>query len=150
MYTFFKGTGMLKAISDSVEKLCDEILDVKLQHGKSFGKGFYGSSIGLFEDDKEAYYYLFLKKDTINEFAEAFLGIKCESEDELNDLTKEVSNLIVGSAKAYLDDKHPDKKFKLGTPEFLGKISYPFPIKLDDFSIYKLKNRTFVLGVKKP
>lgn len=139
---------MLAAINRSTEHLCTEILGMKLEHGKSFGKNFYGASIPLVCNKKESHYYLFLKKDTLNEFGESFLGIDSLEEDELNDLCKEVANLIVGRAKSLLDDANPKIEYKLGTPEYLGKVSYPFPIKLDEHTIYKLKNRTFVLGVK--
>lgn len=140
---------MLAAINNSTEFLCSEILGEKVQKGKSIGKNFYGASIPLICDKKESHYYLFLKKDTLKEFAKSFLGEETLCEDGLNDMCKEVANLIVGKAKALLQDANPKTKYQLGTPEYLGKVSPPFPIKLDDFTIYKLKNRTFVLGIKK-
>lgn len=139
---------MLKAIHDSVEHLCRDILGLKLESGKSYGKDFYGSSIPLICDGVEFHYYLFLKADTLNQFGKVFLADKSLDEDELSDLCKEVSNMIVGQAKANLSDMKPKHQYKLGTPEFLGKVSYPFPVKLDDFNIYKLKNRTFIIGIK--
>lgn len=139
---------MLKAIHDSVEYLCTDVLGLTLEEGKSYGKDFYGSSIPLIIDDKESHYYLFLKADTLNQFGKILLADKSLDEDELNDLCKEVSNMIVGRAKANLSDTNPSKTYRLGTPEYLGKVSYPYPIKLDKANIYKLKNRTFVVGIK--
>lgn len=140
---------MLDAINRSIIHLCNDILGVKLTSGKSLGKKFYGASIPLICDGKESHYYLFLKKDTLNEFAYGLLGEDDLHEDDLNDLCKEIANLTVGYAKAYLDDANPKHSYKLGTPEYLGKISPPFPVKFDDSAIFKLKNRTFLLGVKR-
>lgn len=140
---------MLVAINSSIEYLCREILGENVQKGKSIGKNFYGASIPLVCNKKESHYYLFLKQDTLKEFGKSFLGDEVLCEEGLNDMCKEVANLIVGRAKSILQDTNPKIKYKLGTPEYLGKVSPPFPIKLDDFTIYKLKNRTFVLGIKR-
>lgn len=139
---------MLKAIHDSIEHLCTDVLGLRLEEGKSYGKDFYGSSIPLILGNKESHYYLFLKADTLNSFGKVLLSDKSLDEDALSDLCKEVSNMIVGRAKANLSDMNPKNRYTLGTPEYLGKVSYPFPVKLDDFNIYKLKNRTFIIGIK--
>ncbi len=141
---------MLRAISNSTKYFCSDIMGLDLQKGKSLGKSFYGASLPLISDGKESHYYLYLKKDTLKEFASILLGVEELGEDDLSDLCKETINLIVGKAKAALDDENPNIKYKLGTPEYLGKVSPPFPVKLDDYAIYKLKNRTFILGIKTP
>lgn len=139
---------MLQAIHNATRHLCTDILGLELENGKSLGKNFYGSSIPLICNDKESHYYIFFKKDTLQAFGTILLLDKPLKEDDLSDLCKEVSNLIVGKAKSNLSDTHPKNRYKLGTPEYLGKVSPPFPVTLDDHQIYKLKNRTFLIGIK--
>ncbi len=141
---------MLSVISESIKHLCTEVMGLELKKGKSLGKDFYGASLPLMSNGSEVHYYLYLKKETLKEFGKFFLGIDELNEDDLSDFCKESINLIVGKAKATMADANPKIKYQLGTPEYLGKISPPFPVKLDDFLIYKLKNRTFVLGIKDP
>ncbi len=139
---------MLTAIDNSIVNLCDDLLEATITKGKNLGKNLHGASISLTCNDKESNYYLFLKKDTLKEFAYSLLGEDGFFEEEINDLCKEIANLIVGQAKTNLDDKYPKNSYKLGTPKYLGCVSSPLDIKFSDSVIYKLKNRTFLLGVK--
>lgn len=140
---------MLKAISDSMEYLCKDTLGLKLSAGKSMGKDFYGSSIPLICDKEESHYYIFFKKDTLQVFGRTLMLMDELHEDDFQDLCKEIINLVIGKAKVTLNEENPKQHYKLGTPEYLGKISPPFPVKLEDTKIYKIKNRTFAIGVKK-
>lgn len=139
---------MMSAIEYSTEHFCSDILGYELSFGKVLGDGFYGASIPLVEDKTEYHFYLYFKKSTLNYFAKVLLNNKNLQEDDLNDLCKEVANQIIGYAKNLLVDRQKHK-YQLGTPEFLGKVSYPFPVKLEDSIIFKLKNRTFLIGHRK-
>lgn len=137
---------MLPAIDKSVKHLCQDILNEELHHGKYIKNVFYGASIPLVVNGEELHYYMFLKKDTLQLFARKFLFVEdFIQEDELSDLTKEIINLIIGKAKANMEEES-HKSLKLGTPEYLGKVSYPFPVKLLSYEIYKLRNRNFIIG----
>ena len=136
----------INAINKATHNFCEETLSLPLSNGKYMGKNFYGSSIPLTCNDKELHFYLLFKANTLNEFGKILLFEDNLNEDDLNDLCKEVANIIIGSAKTILEQKYPDKNFLLGTPEFLGNISTPLPFELEEFLLYKLKNRTFVIG----
>ena len=137
---------LLEAVHQATHYFCTDTLGLTLQNGKSMGKHFYGASIPLTQNSKEEHFYLFFKADTLNEFGKILLFEDNLNEDDLDDLCKEVANQIIGHAKMTLETHHPDASFTLGTPEFLGHLSAPFPFKLEEFLLYKLKNRTFVIG----
>ncbi|MDD2385078.1 MAG: chemotaxis protein CheX [Sulfurospirillaceae bacterium] len=137
---------MKQAIMQAIENFCSTILYVPLENGKSIGKQFYGAAIALIENDIEHIWYLFFKKDTLNIIAQNLLCEDHLCEDDLDDLLKEISNQIIGSAKVILETTYPHCKYQLSVPEFMGNVPTPFPIKLQESLVYKIKNRTFVIG----
>lgn len=62
---------------------------------------------------------------------------------DVDDLTKEISNLIVGNAKVVASNK--GISFDISTPEFLGEYNN---IDYDDILKYKFKNRCFYIAFK--
>ncbi len=139
---------MKKAIEEATKYFCEEILDFDIKDAKTIGKDLYGASIPIYEDGKETNWYLFFKKDTLNEVAKVLLFEDNLNEDDLDDLLKEISNLIIGKAKVLLEEKNHSNTYEIDTPEFLGKISEPFPIKLKNKMVFKFKNRTFLIAQK--
>lgn len=137
---------MKKAVIQATENFCATILSLTLQNAKYKGKNFYGTAISLYENKIEHTWYLFFKRDTINEIAKNLLFEDNLCEDDLDDLLKEVSNQILGSAKVLLEEQNPHIHYQLSTPEFMGNVSDPFPIKLEECLLYKIKNRTFIIG----
>lgn len=137
---------MKKAVIQATENFCATILSLALQNAKHKGKNFYGTAISLYENKTEHTWYLFFKRDTLNEIAKNLLFEDNLCEDDLDDLLKEVSNQILGSAKVLLEEQNPHIHYQLSTPEFMGNVSDPFPIKLEECLLYKIKNRTFMIG----
>ncbi len=137
---------MLEIIKKYTNKFFNEILDFDIQEAKSFGKEYYGAAIFLTYDKTEVQWYLLFKKSTLNEIAKVLLFEDNLKDSDLDDLLKEVSNLIIGSAKVELQEKF--KGLKLSTPEFLGEIKDPKNLKMEEFLLYKFKNRTFIIGKK--
>lgn len=137
---------MKQAIIKATENFCSTILCESLQNGKAKGKNFYGAAISLYENEKEHIWYLFFKRNTLNEIAKSLLFEDNLCEDDLDDLLKEISNQIVGSAKVILEEQNPHYKYQLSIPEFMGNVSAPFPITFTESMLYKVKNRTFVIG----
>lgn len=137
---------MKHAIVKATENFCSTILDAPLSHGKSKGKQFYGAAISLYENNDEHIWYLFFKRPTLDAIAQNLLLEDNLQEDDLNDLLKEVSNQIIGSAKVMLEEENPRASYKLSVPEFMGSVCAPFPMKMQEQMIYKIKNRTFVIG----
>ena len=141
---------VMKAVSESVIHLCD-IMGAKLESGKNLGKGVYGSSIPVQvkgDDGKmtEYQFYLYFKKGILKSFAEQLLQSSF-TEYDLDDISRELANQIIGYAKNILSDAN-GANIKLGTPEFLGAVER-FPIKFTQKEIYKINNRILQIGYKK-
>jgi len=139
---------MITAVDNALKSFCTDIIGTKIERAKYFGKDFYGAAIGLCEDNKESQWYLLFKKNTLNEFSKALLFEDNLNEDDLDDLVKEVANMIIGSAKVILEKKNQTKTYILCTPDFLGHVPKVELLKLEEFLLYKIKNRTFVIGRK--
>jgi len=137
---------MIEIIEDSLKIFCEELLGLKIKKAKSLGKDFYATSISIYENNEEINWYFFLKRNTLNDIAKVLLFEDNLNEDDIFDLLKEVSNQVIGLAKVKLEESYTNKTYKLGTPEFLGKISAPFPIKLEENLLYKINNRTFLIA----
>jgi len=137
---------MITAIDSATKSFCADIIELEAQQAKCFGKNFYGAAIALYEDDIETQWYLLFKKNTLNEFSKALLFEDNLNEDDLDDLVKEVANMIIGSAKVILENKNSNSTYKISTPDFLGHVPKVELLKLEEFLLYKIKNRTFVVG----
>lgn len=136
---------VMKAVRAGAQNLC-KILGFKLEDGARLGKNVYGAGIPLYIDKTEYHFYLYFKKDLLKYFAEKYFQSNF-SESDLDDISRELANQIIGFAKNKLAEKS-SSKFKLGTPESLGKVE-AFPIKFEESHIFKANNRTFKIGYKK-
>ena len=137
---------MKEAVNDAVRIFCEEILGFELKKAKSLGDNFYCASIPIYVDNYEQNWFLFLKKPTLKKIAQVLLMEDDLKEEEFDDLLKEVSNQIIGMAKVKLEERNQNRAYNLGTPEFLGNISSPIPLKLENLLLYKIKNRTFLVA----
>jgi len=85
--------------------------------------------------------YAVIPKSKLDYIAEFWFG---DSDDyDVEDLTKEIINLIVGNAKVIA--KNRDITFNISTPEFLGKYD---KIEYDDLIKFKFRNSCFYLLFK--
>lgn len=139
---------MMNAINEATHNFFTNIIGIDAVPAKSVGKDFYGAAVALQEDQKETQFYLLFKRNTLHEFSKALLFEDNLNEDDLNDLIKEVANLIIGSAKVILEKNNPNIHYKIATPDFLGHIPTPKLLKLEDYLLYKVKNTTFLIGKK--
>jgi hypothetical protein len=137
---------MKHAVQQATENFCSTILETSPKNGKSPGKSFYGAAVSLYENNDEHIWYLLFKRPTLNRIAKNLLLEENLHEDDLNDLLKEVSNQIIGSAKVILEEKNPHHSYTLSVPEFMGNIQTPFPFKLKEHFVYKINHRTFIIG----
>lgn len=137
---------MLSAINEATTDFCTEIIGVEIHGAKSVGKDLYGAAIAMYENDVESQWYLLFKKHTLNEFSKALLFEDNLNEDDLDDLVKEVANMIIGSAKVILETKNKEINYGISTPDFLGHVPNHKLLKLEDFLLYKVKNRSFIIG----
>lgn len=140
---------IIKAINESILHMCD-IMGAKLEKGQSLEKGVYGSSIPLYIEEngimREYQFYLYFKKELLKATAEQLLQSNFTQSD-LDDISRELANQIIGYAKMILSDAN-DMQTKLGTPEFLGVVE-SFPIQFDEKEIYKINNEILQVGYKK-
>lgn len=137
---------MIDAIGQATTEFCTDIVDLEIKDAKSIGKNLYGAAIALYENETEYQWYLLFQKHTLNEFSKALLFEDSLNEDELDDLVKEIANMIIGSAKVILEKTNNQNSYKLSTPDFLGHVPNYRLLKLEEFLLYKLKNRSFIIG----
>lgn len=139
---------MLDSIDKSTNNFCKNITALELVPAKNISKNLYGSAIAIFENSVEYQCYLLFHKHTLNEFAKALLFEDNLQEEDLDDLCKEVANLIVGSAKMLLEEQNPACSYRIATPVFLGHVPNMKLLTLEEFLLYKIKNRSFAIGIK--
>jgi len=137
---------MINAIEQATTDFCTGIIGLELNTAKHVGKDLYGAAIAMYENDIESQWYLLFKKHTLNEFSKVLLFEENLNEDDLDDLIKEVSNMIIGSAKVILETNNKKNSYKISTPDFLGHVPDYKLLKLEEFLLYKLKNRSFIIG----
>ena len=137
---------MKKAVLDATKYFCSTILADSLEEGTITGQSYYGAAISLYENESEHIWYLLFKREILDEIAQNLLGEEHLNEDDLDDLLKEISNQIIGSAKVILQEKNPSKHYQLSVPEFMGQLCEPFPFSLQEMYCYQIKQQTFIIG----
>lgn len=140
---------IMQAINESMLHICD-VMDAQLKESNEQIEGkIYGSSIPVYknQDDKkeEIQFFLYFKKEVLKDAADTLLQSNY-TEDDLDDLSRELANQIVGYAKNLLNDSGVGH-FSLGTPEFLGVVEH-FHIKFEEFKIYYINNNILKIGYK--
>lgn len=137
---------MIEAIEQATNNFFNEIIGIEINPSKSIGKNLYGVAMSMYENGEETLWYLLFQKHTLNEFSKALLFEDSLNEDELDDLVKEVANMIIGSAKVILETANIQNSYNISTPDFLGHIPNYKLLKLEEFLLYKVKNRSFIIG----
>ena len=137
---------MKEAVIQATENFCSTILCETPQLTSQLGNYFYGSAIALIENECEHMWYLFFEKKVLDDIAYNLLFEEHLSEDDLDDLLKEIANQIIGSAKVLLEEKYPHNHYHLSVPEFMGNIATPFPIPLQETHHYSTQKGTFVIA----
>ena len=102
----------------------DKFLDKAVENfvksiGGNFGKCEHSHNDGFVSrievnGDINKPVYLFVPKETLDEVSELLFG---EKDYDLEDLTNEIANLIVGNAKVIAADENTN--FNISTPKFL-------------------------------
>lgn len=117
-----------------------ESLNIDLNETSIALKQSFSSKINLGENT----FIVIINKALINKFALDFLNDENPNLDSIQEITKEISNLIIGKAKVLFEENN--NILKLGTPIFIGKdkikkYNYSIHFKFKTFrcSIYKVK-----------
>ena len=139
---------MFEQIIEATQNFFNDILQMEIKECKRMpSHGFFCSKIYIFKGDIKNEVSIFMRKETLNNISEIFLFEQNPNEETLIDLTKEISNLIAGSAKVLLEEKS-GHEYLLSTPEFLGTAQLPKDTKMENYKKFKTKNRCFVVGLR--
>ncbi|HEF5906063.1 TPA: chemotaxis protein CheX [Campylobacter jejuni] len=137
---------MLKILEYSITHFCDHILRLHIEAAQDISGELYGASIPIIgKSEGECNFYLFFPKEFLKKIAEILINDEKFKEDDWCDLTKECANQIIGYAKNLLNDAKGDDEYKLGIPEYLGKVDFS-EIVLDEALTYKFENCYFRIG----
>lgn len=143
---FIKVVVMLKILEYSITHFCEHILRLHIEEAQDISGELYGASISIEEKSEgECNFYLFFPKEFLKEIADILVNNAKFKEDDWCDLTKECANQIIGYAKNLLNDARGDEEYKLGIPEYLGKVDFS-KIVLDEALTYKFENCYFRIG----
>jgi CheY-specific phosphatase CheX len=124
-----------KAVENYIESIEGEIGECKSNPKKGFV-----AKISIFGDVKYDIYVV-LPKIKLDYIAQLWFG---DSEMyDIEDLTKEVANLIVGNAKIIAQEK--GIKFDISTPSYEGEYK---KLEYDEILKFKFKSRCFYLLFK--
>ncbi|MCX2683479.1 hypothetical protein OQH60_06315 [Campylobacter sp. MIT 21-1685] len=142
---------MLKVLEYSITHFCEHILKLPIEEAENIGGELYGASIPIIENEKNEFsFYLFFPKEVLQKIADSLINTNKFkfAEDDWTDLTKECANQIIGYAKNLLNDIQGDGKYKLGIPEYLGRVDFS-GIALDQSLTYQLDGHCFRIGLRK-
>lgn len=139
----------MKAIGESMLHICD-VMDAKLKEEGELSGNIYGSFIPIYEDagdsKKEIQFYLYFQKAVLKDAAEKLVQTNYD-ETDLDDLSRELANQIVGYAKNLLNDSSAGG-YSLGTPEFLGVVEQ-FHIPFEEKKVYSINGNILKIGYKR-
>ncbi|MBC5857807.1 hypothetical protein Cjcuy013_04965 [Campylobacter jejuni] len=137
---------MLKILEYSITHFCEHILRLRIEAAQDISGELYGASISIMgKSEGECNFYLFFPKEFLKKIVEILINDEKFKEDDWCDLTKECANQIIGYAKNLLNDARSDDEYKLGIPEYLGKVDFS-EIVLDEALTYKFENCYFRIG----
>lgn len=140
---------MLKILEYSITHFCEHILRLRLEKAENIDGELYGASIPIEgKNGNECDFYLFFPKETLKKFADVLVSNHKFKEDDWCDLTKECANQIIGYAKNLLNDAKGENEYKLGIPEYLGRVDFS-QIILDEALTYELDGHCFRVGFVK-
>lgn len=111
-----------KFIENSTISFVTDILSKKIAlTNRNFTRRSYAVSISLegLEDKKSYEIKLYMGKKVLLDACNVFLFEQDLNDETLEDLAKEVANIIVGTAKVKINETFRTK-YKLSTPKFLG------------------------------
>ena len=92
------------------------------------------------------WFFLYFKKEVLKDAADKLLQ-SSYTEDDLDDLSRELANQIIGYAKNLLNTASANNPYSLGVPEFLGVVEH-FHIEFIESKIYKINGNVLKIGYK--
>ena len=124
-----------EAVKNYIESIEGNIEECKVNPHKGFM-----AKINI-SGDENYDIFIVVPKAKLDYIAELWFGDK--NEYDVDDLTKEITNLIVGNAKIIAEKK--GVHFNISTPIFLGEYE---KFKYDDILKFKFENRCFYVIFK--
>jgi len=136
-----------KAVN-ATENFFRDILSLDIKRCKNTkAKDLFCSQINFFKADRKLTFNFYFKKETLKNISEIFLFERELDEKSMKDLTNEIANLIIGSAKVLAEDEDEKSRFKISTPKFMG-IAKASDIDFANAQLFKIKNRCFIIEMK--
>ncbi|TQR33118.1 hypothetical protein DMB92_03945 [Campylobacter sp. MIT 99-7217] len=140
---------MIRALEDSIRHFFEDILKGKLKESDQISGELYGASISLSSSQEGEFdFYLFFPKQVFEKFRKIFLKNITFDESDWCDLAKEMANEIIGHAKLTLKESNSNVEYKLGIPEYLGRVDFS-NFKLDKAFTYDFDGDSFRIGYRK-
>lgn len=108
----------MEIIKESFFEVINNSIGVSPQESIIPVKRGYLASIDTFSRQRELEVYLVFNKKFLHFMCENFLGEENPSLEALEDMAKELANLVVGHAKVLTQNKN--QNFTISTPQYLG------------------------------
>ena len=132
----------------ATENFFRDILSLDIKKCKNTkAKDFFCSQINFFKADRKLTFNFYFKKETLKNISEILLFEREIDEKSMKDLTNEIANLIIGSAKVLAENEDEKSRFKISTPKFIGLVKAS-DIDLSNAQLFKIKNRCFIIEMK--
>jgi len=129
---------MFEVLKEASEEFAASV-DAELSECDNKNIRGYVSRVSI-EGDENYDIYLVLPKEKLDLVSELFFG---DRDYEVDDLSNEIANLIVGASKLKAEEKNT--VYNISVPEFLGEYK---GIKYDDLICFKLNGRDFYILLK--
>lgn len=140
---------MLRILEYSITHFCEHVLRLRLEKAENIMGELYGASIPIVGKNGNEYnFYLFFPKEILRIFADLLVFDHKFEEDNWCDLSKECANQIIGYAKNLFNDARGEDEYKMGIPEYLGRVDFS-KIILDETLTYELNGYYFRIGFVK-
>jgi len=138
-------------IQASAKNFFDNIIEDEIEDfdGDCAKSKYYISSIDFMVDDISETYDLYFQKETLENVAHVLLGDKHQSTKSIIDLSNEVANLLIGSAKVLIEESNVNIDYKISTPSFIGEDMEFDESKYEEKYIFGLSQRCAIIAKKR-
>lgn len=134
---------MIGIIEEALQRTFHDIFGGELKRDSHPIKLGYVSQIPITHQQQTSYVHFIFKKELLVDVSSILLMDDHPDEDTLQDLTKELANLVVGCAKVMVSDKK--ESVDMGTPTFISHTK--FDGRYDLRRSYQFQNHRMTLTI---
>jgi len=136
---------MLKVITQAAKNFFENDLELPIAHCDEIVKEGYISFITASTASDKYEVYLTCCNDFLKKISDVMLFDDNPDDDTMDDLNKELNNIIIGSAKV-LSEQNSLPSFTISTPTSLGSKS--FDIEYDSYQTLSIDKIRITIAVK--